>query len=1043
MKLKSILLFLIILSSATIYTQPKQQISFSEDFKSYQRGSDGSPTWHPAKGNWQIIDGKYIQQSNEYDCASMLDFNLTGSFKLESEFEQLDGDLGVGFIFSSYGRESIEFSQIVRFDGNGVFLVGYFQNGEFNASTSVKALYIQPKTKHTLTLEVNRERESYSCYLDGKELKKDIPLIYPSGYCGLQSSAGSVRFHYVKLASLNDKAIMTEVDWVRRFAIDQTGLIYIPDERKGIIKVINDEGVILKTIGTPAKEKGQLHKPNAICFLNESSFVVTDRGKHKLHQFSNDGRWINSIGWRGKSIGQFDEPVAIAVNSSNQIFVLEKNNNRVQVLDDSLRAITQFGNEKLKEPLDLTIQDINIYVVNTGLSQIEWYRWNGKRATWYKSISYGGGEVRGIASYGYRIYLSLVNEVRAYDTSGILLNKFIGRSINFILPQGLTFDRHGDLYIADFFYGRIIKTTSNLLDPQPIVGFNTPNEATLRWNSYTKEKGTLILKQNDVSIDTISEEKITDEHVINIKNLKSSTTYRLKFRPTVQIIPPTKSYSRSYTFTTSSTEPAKQYARLPIATLIFTNIVDDSKTFSGIPPPIPSTEIERIKSQIADGIRFYWIHSGMRLFLDNETIIINEQLKRSQVYGSEWWYPPLDSILEKYLRLNSKDVKDYSGFIYLTCTQEYDTTLNKYMLAGRGGGFTNGVGTGKGYGISWWDVTKANHNAGNNWLMVHEFNHQLDDIFFASGHPEYWFNHISPTIGTAAKFGEHFDANSFIMQMVPFEEWYDLRYTSIEKARDTDQDGIPDNDSRLPLDEDRLGSDSLKVDTDDDGINDFNELFFSNWLVEGWGETYGGNAIFPNLNHLDADSDGISDKEDLYPCFPYSPNIFFTNNGTLLNQFAILEDDKIKATVYSGWNNDSLYFTFQMNKLVPIKLMIDGDADGWFLGRENYLINISVENDSTITGKVQIFNATDPHEWPHMDQILGEQIGLTSKLLVKENVYQVTLAIPRNNSTGLNLIENKNIALSLGFQCQFDQDGTKRYINIFEPNRFIDVQLKK
>ena len=69
------------------------------------------------------------------------------------------------------------------------------------------------------------------------------------------------------------------------------------------------------------------------------------------------------------------------------------------------------------------------------------------------------------------------------------------------------------------------------------------------------------------------------------------------------------------------------------------------------------------------------------------------------------------------------------------------------------------------------------------------------------------------------------------------------------------------------LDEVRLGSDSTKTDTDSDGVSDFQELSFSNWLVEGWGETYCGEMIFPNLYDVDTDHDNLRDNVDPYPCY--------------------------------------------------------------------------------------------------------------------------------------------------------------------------------
>ena len=437
-------------------------------------------------------------------------------------------------------------------------------------------------------------------------------------------------------------------------------------------------------------------------------------------------------------------------------------------------------------------------------------------------------------------------------------------------------------------------------------------------------------------------------------------------------------------------------------------------------------------------MRFYWIHSGMRLFLDLTIFEVSDTVKRSDLYGEEWWYPPRDSMVEHYLAVNGKSTHDYSGILYLTCTQAYDSARARYVLAGKGGAFTNGVGTGKGYGISWWDVTQANHNAGNNWLMVHEFNHQLDDIFTASGYREYWFNHISPTIGTAAKFGEHFDANRYIIRMVPRDEWLDLRYTTIETARDKDEDGIPDSAPSLPLDEVRLGSDSTKQDTDADGVSDFDELAFSNWIGEGWGETAGDQVRLPNLNSRDTDLDGLPDNIDPLPCVPIHSQIPMrvpTSIGEVHHRAC-------NGTIRSWWDADSLYFVFDVDRDLPVKLMLDAQDNGWFVGRDNFLMTLTPRGDS-LTVQAQIFNATDPGKWPYIDDALTNELHFSASMSHRDTGITFRVAIRQNSALGLNLGEHAVIGALVGFLCPIDTEGSKRYVDLFEPNRFFDISLIK
>ncbi len=1040
MKLLQSTIILLFLLTSVAGAQITSSVYFLDRFNTYFAGSDGSPIWSPVKGSWQIINDTYIQRAQDYDCASLYNVYLNESFEEEISFKHLSGEVGAGIIFSSYLHNATTYSQMVRFDGKSVLLLGTFSGGEFTASSSIKIDAFDTSAVHTLLINVNRESDYYSVTLDGKILKENEPLLYRSGYCGLQSSGGQVQFTKFRLSRVEPGLKPFDLTWTKNFTITPLRECVIPDEINGTVKILSLDSNKSSFVGMSASEFGQFHQPNSVAMLDRNTIVVGDAGSNRILIFDKDGTWKNATGWKGKDRGSFDGIASIAVNTKKQIFVLEEMNHRVQVLDESLKTVTDFGSDKLLKPLGIAIEGNTVYVVNTGVSQVERYLWDGKKATWNGFFSYGGGEGRGIAVKKGKVYVSVLNEVREYDTTGTLLNSFTGRSINFITPWGIAIDSSGTVYVSDFAGGRIVQLSSTLTEILPTVTSTSSGSATIEWKTQQKLIGKLILMSQGDTIATLKEQKPSTSHTIEIKNLKPGTTYRYCVTTPEWSLPLRNKFSRFFSFRTPITNTTKQYARLPMATIIFTNVTDEKLLRAGdnVVPPLDTKEIERIENQIRDGIKFYWIHSGFNYFIDNEFIIVNQPYKRNQLYGSDWWYPPVDSMIEATLKQQNKNIKNYSGIVYLTCTQQYDTTLKKYVLAGKGGAFTNGVGTGKGYGISWWDVTRANHNAGNNWLFVHEYNHQLDDMFMVSGYPEYWFNHISATIGTAANFGEHFDANRYIISMVPKEEWFDLQYTTIEKTTDGDNDGIPDNDNNLPLDEVRLGSSSGKIDTDGDGVSDFDEIQSSNWLTEGWGETYGGTPIFPNLNSKDTDADGISDKTDEYPCIPVKPEIKQGNSKS----FAVLNDQRVQATVFASWDSSGVTFSFQTDRMVPIKLMLDGNTDGWFLGKDNFLINLTPKNDSVVETKLQIFNGTDPQQWPFMDTTLAKAYSFKTTYSKSNNNYICEVQLPSSYALGLGWKQGKEFGILIGFLCPFDTDGNKRYVDIFEPNRFFNVTLK-
>ena len=485
-----------------------------------------------------------------------------------------------------------------------------------------------------------------------------------------------------------------------------------------------------------------------------------------------------------------------------------------------------------------------------------------------------------------------------------------------------------------------------------------------------------------------------------------------------------------------------------MVTIIFTNVLDTTKWNPSFPelPPLPHQELKRIQSQMEDGIRFYWMNSGMNLFIDNEYIIVDEKLFHHEIFGSQWWYPPKPEWISRAINQANKKVEDYVSVMFLACVRDYNEKTNKYELRGRGGGFTAGIGANSQYGLSYWEVTHANHGSGNNWLMTHEFHHQLDELFLVSGYPEYWFNHFSPTVNTAADFGEHFDGNAWILKNWPIANWFDLKFGELQLTTDADMDGIPDNDPILPMDEKRLHSSPQLSDTDGDDISDLDEVRLSNWITEGCGETYGGSALLPNLINPDADEDGLPEGIDPYPFYAFEPKINYGRIDTTSVMiespiFARLFDNRIHATVYAQWDTANLSFAFKMDRLAPVKLMIDADANGWFIGRDNYLIYLKPKDANTLETELVMVNCSDPKRWPFHDLELAKKVTVNSEMKEIDDEYLVFVELPKNEYTGIKLEAGEKIGINIGFSVIMDNEGHERYLTIFEPNRFFEVEL--
>lgn len=1049
-KILNVLLITFFTGAKTI-SQPSTVV-FSDNFESYQNGSNGSPVWSISRGCWQVEKGTLVQKSKEYDCGAMLNLFLDSSFELAVDFKVLEGEPGAGFFFHSEDYKATEFSHMSRFESSQTILLGHFMPGGFECDHSARFETQNFSRWHRLILRIDQDRKQYRILLDGKSITEGEPLVFPAGYCGLQSSGGVIQFDNVRLSKLPMKTRPVTLSWLRQFLVSKNEII-VPHKSRGVIQRIDLKGELMATFGKPIHQKGQFEHPASIAPLSNGDYAIADQSLHRVHLFDRKGNWKNSVGYFGSGDDQLNIPVDIGVDGQDRILVVDEGNNRIQVWDRNLAHLTEFGKAELDHPVAVATNNDSVFVLNNGTNQVEIYSWEQGKINWKNHFSFGTGQGRDILVHLNNIYVSVSNEVRLYDRTGQWIKKFSGESIKGIYPYGLAIDKNEKIYIADFKAGHFIVVDKELSESQPSINFPRNTKVEITFDSKEKIKARLRAVTGD-SIIFEGMDASGFQHKFLVNNLTPSTTYHFQFLPSLHLIPATDGFSKNYIFVTPPELGRKHYWRLPMVTIIFSNVLDTATLKPTWPelPLLSQLELDDIKSQIEDGIRFYWINSGMNLFIDNDYIIIDQKLFKHEIFGSQWWYPPIEAKVIQSIESAGKNVTDYVSVLYLACVRDYNEKKGKYELRGKGGGFTVGIGANSQHGLSYWEATPANHGSGNNWLMVHEFHHQLDELFLVSGYPEYWFNHFSPTINTAADFGEHFDGNAWILKNWPLTNWYDLKFGEIRFTNDEDRDGIPDDDPELPLDEKKIGSKPRSMDSDGDEVTDLNELQESNWILEGCGETYGGSTLFPNLIHPDTDGDGLKDNIDPYPLYPFKPIICYspiqfdpdsTVIRNLKNPFARLLDRRIHATIYAQWDSLYLGFIFRMDRLAPIKLMIDADANGWFIGKDNYLIYLKLMGEVTLEREVQMINCADPQKWPFHDPELSKKIRLSSNIKKIDDEYIVTVLIPEDNYTGFILESGEKIGVNIGFSVLMDQDGHQRYVTIFEPNRLFDVELVK
>ena len=467
-----------------------------------------------------------------------------------------------------------------------------------------------------------------------------------------------------------------------------------------------------------------------------------------------------------------------------------------------------------------------------------------------------------------------------------------------------------------------------------------------------------------------------------------------------------------------------KFMTLPVAAIIYTKVFVDT-------PASPSDistegEAERILHELEQARHFYWINSGMRLNIELHPIVIDSLKLSSEIYSPEEYRPPKPELVKKIL--TEHGLQNVVGVVHIAVELRFNANKGKYVYTGAGGGLTCGVGD-SGYGISWWQSPPPGAYVDNSWLFVHEFNHQVDALFHASGYPEYWFNHPSPTENNVARFGEHFDCNAYILRKWPDSLWFNMKFGMVDSSLDMDADGFPDNDNRMPLDEVRFGSSSKAIDTDHDGLTDKEEAMLLNWCDSGVDERFCSGHYMPDPRSMDSDGDGIPDSADIYPVYPISTRITRTDWWN-----CPFNDSLLSGDVWISRTDSSLIFKFELDKEAKIKIQIDADDNGWFIGRDNY--KIVINPDGSLGAKL-IVNASIPGEWPFNDKKLLADDNIRSFKVEHEGKYIYYLEVPRNYYTGMELLDCE----IMGFLFGFRPLGYSRYITVFEPHHLIRLML--
>ena len=935
------------------------------------RRTDPGAGWTMTSGSWKISQDGLQITTTDYDQLLASSCYVYGSAPFTIEVT-LRG-IRSGIFFNLESRDSKTLSHMVRFDEKSI-LTGFMNAaGEYTA-TNAFDVDKMPSEWTVLRIDVDPQKKRYEVFVDGKSVGVDDHLVFGSGYVGLQASDGRSEFRSVEVRGTGKN---------------------LPPARSS-----KGEAVHFQHVGY-VQSRGD-------------SVVIYNPVEGTLQTLDQDGRLVELSILKRKPVS----PQEVMAGENHYVI-------------DGKRIL-------IKSETGTTIDSITERLVAPSCLLTDYATVQGRTPSLF------------VADPG-------ANAVYAFALDGRYLTSFSAASIGgLIAPRGMDFHGNDQIVIAD--YNRLVFVGRDLEDIHPIAQAESPTRVTVKWQRASKQPPFLELSTDGKSWETIPAHDSGPLNTVTIGGLSPLSRYSFKPHPLLRLMPADAGGEKEFRFSTPPSDSTMMaYTRLRVLCMVYRTMsyrdVYPKATYPQIPDgrTISDEELQYLRDACRFNTEFYFRNSSCKVVLDFDFFVVRDTLWLHELGDKDpYWLSCNERVTHDYenaVQHFGRKPSDYAGLVCPYAWMNYPprrtsalrdpSRTDSINIRQAYGGGTNGV-------PAPWKYGKTTGYTGNpfqdkfsrqDWLITHEFHHQIDALMDASGYPEYY--HADQPWKMPGRFGEDFDFNAHIIRNAGLDWWLNLKFGTLAETRDSDHDGVPDDDPSLPFDEKRLHGNPARLDTDGDGLNDLLEVTA--------GDEHG-----CTLNNPDTDGDGIPDGIDPEPLYAIKPEI---PEGPLLKPFATLASGEMKTAIACSWVPEQLQFSFAPEQgghrpdRFNILLQIDGENDGWFHGFDNWQIRVACHPDSVT---VIDYYLRDCSSWtdPPRDRkdILpaGELIAAPVNTHSFDSSYHgplhgLHIAIPAGNHYGLTLFRGKKMGIRIGIQTTDD-----RWVwnELFERNYMMQVELK-
>ncbi len=123
---------------------------------------------------------------------------------------------------------------------------------------------------------------------------------------------------------------------------EEAGRLFVADRKANQVKVFDEGGALLFSIGEFGERPGQLNGPTYLAW-HAGELYVTDTLNSRIQVFSADGEFLRGFGRRGLYVGDLPRPKGVAVDRDGNVYVVESYYDHLLVFDGNGQFLLPIG----------------------------------------------------------------------------------------------------------------------------------------------------------------------------------------------------------------------------------------------------------------------------------------------------------------------------------------------------------------------------------------------------------------------------------------------------------------------------------------------------------------------------------------------------------------------------------------------------------------------------------------------------------------------------------------------------------------------------